>query len=271
MQIMTMNEDAAQAREILTQLRAEIDEIDDGLLALLAQRIAVTGRVKDNKIVSAQRWPLPIRPAREAQILRRLLAKAEGTGISPEFLVRLWRGILSDSSNRQQKMTLHVGRHLNANTGFRLRLRDHFGPVEVEEWRDDAQALMQINADPRHICVVETEQNWVDAFVEGIAGQAKVIAALPVLAEDVVPKLLVFGVAPTEASSDDETLVITNGKLPRDFAPEPLWQSKVGHYRLSALPGFLDEHESPLVSLQRQNAALGLKVAGRYAAAIRIG
>ncbi len=264
-----MNEDAAQAREILSQLRAEMDEIDDGLLALLAKRLEVTARVKANKQVSAQNWPLPIRPAREAQILRRLLANAEGTAVSPELLVRLWRGILSDSSNRQQKITLHVSRHLNANIGYRLRLRDHFGPLEVEEWRDDAQALMQINADPRHICVVETEQNWVDGFVEGMAGQARVIAALPILAEELAPKLLILGVAPSEATGIDETLVITNGKLPRDFAPEPLWQAKVGQYRLSALPGFLDEHEGPLVALPRQNAALGLKVAGRYAAAIR--
>ena len=267
---MTMNEETTQALDTLAQLRSEMDAIDDGLLELLVQRLEVTGRVKANKQTSTQSWPLPIRPAREAQILRRLLAKAEGTGISPEFLVRLWRGILSDSSNRQRKITLHVSRHLNANVGFRLRLRDHFGPLHVEEWRDDAQALMQINAEPKDICVVETEQNWVDAFVEGMAGQARVIAALPVVAEDMVPKLLIFGQAPSEPTGEDQTLIISNGKLPRDFAPEPLWQAKVGQHRLSALPGFLDEHESPLVSLLRQNAALGLRVAGRYAAAIRI-
>jgi chorismate mutase len=265
-----MNEETTQALETLTQLRAEMDAIDDGLFELLLRRLDVTARVKANKQANAKNWPLPIRPAREAQILRRLLAKAEGTAISPEFLVRLWRGILSDSSNRQRKITLHVSRHLNANVGFRLGLRDHFGPLHVEEWRDDAQALMQINAEPHDICVVETEQNWVDAFSEGMAGDARVIAVLPILAEDIAPKLLVLGQAPSDPTGDDETLVITNGKLPRDFTPEPLWQAKVGQYRLSALPGFLDEHESPLVSLVRQNAALGLRVAGRYAAAIRI-
>lgn len=267
---MTMNDETVQARATLGQLRSEIDAIDDGMLDLLVQRLEVTSRVKASKQASAQDWPMPMRPAREAQILRRLLAKAQGSGISPEFLVRLWRGILSDSTNRQRKITLHVSRHLNANVGFRLRLRDHFGPLDVEEWRDDAQALMQINAEPHDICVVETEQNWVDPYVEGMAGQAQVISALPVLADEMVPKLLILGQAPSEPTEDDVTLVISNGKLPRDFAPEPLWQAKIGKYRLSALPGFLDEHESPLVSLLRQNAALGLKVAGRYAAAIRI-
>jgi len=265
-----MNDETITDQDSLAQLRSELDAIDDGVLDLLIQRLEVTARVKANKQVSAKAWPLPIRPAREAQILRRLLARAEGTSISPEFLVRLWRGILSDSSNRQRKITIHVSRHLNANVGFRLRLRDHFGPLHVEEWRDDAQALMQINAEPQDICVVETEQNWVDAFAEGMAGEARVISVLPVLAEDIAPKLLVLGQAPIDPTGDDETLVITNGKLPRDFAPEPLWQAKVGKYRLSALPGFLDEHESPLVALLRQNTALGLKVAGRYAAAIRM-
>ena len=208
-----MNDETTQALETLSQLRSKMDAIDDGLLDLLVQRLEVTARVKASKQTSAQNWPLPIRPAREAQILRRLLAKAEGSGISPEFLVRLWRGILSDSSNRQRKITLLVSRHLNANIGFRLRLRDHFGPLEVEEWRDDAQALMQINAESKDICVVETEQNWVDPYVEGMAGQARVIAALPVLAEDAVPKLLILGQAPSEPTSDDVTLVISNGKL----------------------------------------------------------
>jgi chorismate mutase / prephenate dehydratase len=267
---MTMNDETITAQSSLAGLRSELDAIDDGLLDLLIQRLDVTARVKAAKQSSAKSWPLPIRPAREAEILRRLLARAKGSGISPEFLVRLWRGILSDSSNRQSQITIHVSRHLNANIGFRLRLRDHFGPLHVEEWRDDAQALMQINADPKHICVVETEQNWVDAFAEGMAGEARVISVLPILAEDIAPKLLVLGQAPSEPTGDDETLVITNGKLPRDFTPEPLWQAKVGKFRLSALPGFLDEHESPLVALMRQNTALGLKVAGRYAAAIRM-
>ncbi|MDE2386025.1 MAG: hypothetical protein KGO53_15545, partial [Alphaproteobacteria bacterium] len=85
--------------------------------------------------------------------------------------------------------------------------------------------------------------------------------------EEGIPKLLVIGQAPLSDSGDDETLVISSGKLPRDFAPEPAWQAKSGALRLSALPGFLPEHESPLVGLSRSNAALGLVLAGHYSRA----
>jgi hypothetical protein len=104
----------------------------------------------------------------------------------------------------------------------------------------------------------------VEAFVEGKAGQARAVACLPFLRDDTVPKLLVFGHSPAEATGDDETLIISDGKLPRDFSPAPLWQIKFGSRRVSCLPGFLSDHESPLVGLNRSNALLGLKVAGRY-------
>ena len=49
------------------------------------------------------------------------------------------------------------------------------------------------------------------------------------------------------------------------------WQVKAGTRRISCLPGFLSEHESPLVGLMRSNATLGLKVAGRYPSPIEVG
>ncbi len=248
--------------------RQEIDQIDDQLVSLLAQRFGVTEKVRLAKAGAKDAWPLPLRPSREAAILRRLLAKAKGGPLNPELLVRLWRAIISQSSLNQAPITLHISRHLNANMAHRLRLRDHFGPMVVEEYRDEAQALLQINAQPSDVCVVETEQPWAESFVAGKAGAARVIAALPVLKEEGIPKLLVIGQAPVSASGDDETLVITSGKLPRDFTPEPSWQAKSGSLRLSSLPGFLLDHESPLIGVTRSNAALGLMVAGHYSPAV---
>jgi hypothetical protein len=45
---------------------------------------------------------------------------------------------------------------------------------------------------------------------------------------------------------------------------------KLGTRRVSCLPGFLSDHESPLVSLVRTNPLLGLMVAGRYASPFEI-
>lgn len=248
--------------------RMALDEIDDHILELLAKRIDITGQVKRAKQNELEAYVSPLRPTREAAIMRRLLARAKGSDVSSTLILRLWRAIISDSSLRQASITLHVSKHLNANISHRLRLRDYFGAINVEEYRDEAQALMQIESSPGDLCVVETGQPWVEAFMAGHGGKAQVIASLPILKEDEMPKLLLIGQAPVEASGFDETLVITDGKLPRDFTPQPMWQSKIGNLRLSCLPGYLTEHEGPLVGLMRSNASLKLKIAGRYSSAI---
>jgi len=268
--ICTMTQDKP-AHTLLESARQDIDAIDDQLLALLAQRYDVTERVRHAKSGEMQPWPVPIRPAREAQIIRRLVKNGRADGLNPQLLVRLWRAIINQSSLNQSPITLHVSRHLKSNQSLRLKLQEHFSDMPVEEYRDEAQALMQINADPTGLCVVETEQPWAEAFLNGQAGAAKVIASLPVLAgESAMPSLLVLGQAPLAETSEDETLIITSGRLPRDFQLPPLWQGKSGALRLTALPGFIGEHESPLAGLARSNPALGLRIAGQYSRPISL-
>jgi chorismate mutase len=254
----------------LEALRQELDNLDDSILALLSQRFAVTEQVKALKHATTKLVQSPLRPAREAQIMRRLVAAAAAKGLDPAFVLRLWRCILAESSQRQLPVTIHIAKRLNATMGHRLRLRDHFGAMAVEEWKDEAQALMQVNAAPGDLCVVETESPWIGPMIEGRAGAARVIATLPVLQENMVPRLLIIGHGSAEPTGQDETLLITQGNLPRDFAPQPLWQIKVGSFRLSALAGFFSDHESPLVGLGRSNISLGLMLAGRYPSAIEV-
>jgi chorismate mutase / prephenate dehydratase len=253
----------------LDDIRREIDAIDDGILDLLARRIQASEQVRNHKSNNGALSTSPIRPAREAAIMRRLLARG-GSAVPPELLVRLWRAILTSSTLTQAPVTIHIARKLSGSIGLRLRLRDHFGAMPVEEHRDEAQALVQVNVNPGDICVVEVESTWADAFAEGKAGEARVISVLPPLREAEPPKLLVFGHAQAMATGDDETLVVSNGKLPRDFTPLPLWQIKSGSRRVSCLPGFLPEREGSLVSLIRSNAALGLKVAGQFPSPIEV-
>lgn len=254
----------------LEDIRRAIDDVDDELLALLNKRFTLVDGVIAAKGSESAAWPSPLRPSREMQIVRRMAGKArEGQAELPlELLVRLWRGIITEATLKQAPVTIHVSKKLAQAMGHRLRIRDHFGRFPVEECRDEAQALLQVNANPADICIVETESNWVEAFMRGDAGKAQVIGILPVIKDADMPRLLAFGVAPTQATGEDETLLISKGNLPRDFSPQPVWHTKVGGYRLSSLAGAFSEHESPLVGLARSNPGLGLKVAGRYASAI---
>jgi chorismate mutase / prephenate dehydratase len=262
--------DTPPAAHALDALRRELDDLDDALLGLLAKRRDITQQVKSLKQVTDKTAMSPLRPAREAQIHRRLVALAKSYGLDPAFVLRQWRGILTESSLSQARMTLHVSKRLSHNLGIRLRLQEHFPALTVEDWKDEVQALVQVNVNPGDICVVETEAPWIEACVAGKAGTAQIIGALPVLKGESAPQLLIFGNAPNEASGADETLLITQGNLPRDFALQPLWQVKSGPWRLSALAGFHSEHESPIVGLTRSNISLGLKLAGRYPSAIEV-
>jgi chorismate mutase / prephenate dehydratase len=262
--------DEAPGSAALDALRRELDDVDHALLDVLVKRQTLTAQVKSFKRATAQAMGSPLRPSREAQILRRLLHLAKLKSVNVALVLRLWRSILTESSLSQAPITLHVSKHLSQTMGHRLRLAEHFPAMTVEECKDETQALIQVNVHPGDICVVETHSAWIDAMIAGKAGQAQVIGTLPVIKGEEVPQLLIFGNAPTEASGYDETLLITQGNLPRDFALQPLWQVKSGPWRLSALAGFHSEQESPLVGLIRSNSSLGLKVAGRYPSAIEM-
>ncbi len=260
-----MNKEPAPAGPTLDDVRREIDAIDDGMLALLVKRFRMVEQVRTLKQGSNQTGS-PLRPAREATVLRRILANGMAEGLNPELLVRLWPAIFCAASIRQAPFSIHVSKRLNQTLGNRIRIRDYFPMVEVEECRDEAQALLQVDAHTTDICIVEADAPWLDPYLAGSAGKARIIACLPVFAEADTPRLLVIGSTLSEATRKDETLMLSNGSLPRDFPVRFNWQVKIGEFRVSGLPGFLSEKEAPLLGLMRTNGKLGLKILGRYPA-----
>ncbi len=255
----------------LDDIRRKIDACDDGIIEILAMRFGFVDQVRQAKLADPKHLAsLPLRPAREAQILRRIIAKAKQENLSPDLLVRLWPQIISEASQMQAPVTIHVPKKIHMSVAHRLRIRDYFGSMPVEESRDELQAMIQVDSNPADICIVETESNWAESFVNGRAGKAQVMAVLPPVTDHPLPKLLVIGHAPQDASGSDQTLVISKGALPRAFTPQAIWQAKSGVYKISALPGFLAAEQAPLASLHRSNPLLGLRVAGRYPAAIEL-
>jgi chorismate mutase / prephenate dehydratase len=253
----------------LTEVRRKIDAQDDQILESLMARFQLVEAVRAAKANEPSLWQTPMRPAREAQILKRLIAEADGA-VHPRLLVRLWRSIINESSRVQAPVIVHVSKKLAQNIYHQIAIRDYFTGFDVQESRDEAQALVQVNVNPADIAIVEITSPWIDAYLKGDAGRAQVIATLPAIKDAATPQLLVFAVAPQEASGDDETLLVSKGSLPRDFAVQPLWSVKNGSYRLSALAGFFADHDGTLVGLNRSNPGLGLKVVGRYCSAIEV-
>ncbi len=160
--------DALPANLTLDDVRREIDTIDDGMLALLVRRFALIEHVKSLKQAgTVSSAASPLRPARESSVLRRILTNGKAAGLNPELLVRLWPAIFCDASLRQSPVTIHVSKRLSATIGNRLRIRDYFPLMTVEECRDEAQALLQVDAKPGDICIVETDAPWIESICGG--------------------------------------------------------------------------------------------------------
>jgi chorismate mutase/prephenate dehydratase len=107
----------------LEMLRRRIDEIDDGLQDLLIERMAIVSRVAEHKQRSG--GVAPHQPAREAEMLRRLVARNRGA-MPPASLVRIWRELLAATTSRQGPFTIAV--HVPPQgPGFWDIARDHYG------------------------------------------------------------------------------------------------------------------------------------------------
>ena len=169
------------------------------------------------------------------------------------------------SSLSQAPVSIHVSAGLFNSARLRVLVRDYFGATPEMTHAGEASVLDAIAANPTDVAVVALDSPWLDAFLAGRAGKAQVIGCLPWMTPPAsLPQAFIFGHGIAEATGSDETLLITDGQLPRDFTPAPLWQTRIEGKRLTSLPGFLSEHNTPLINLKRSNAPLALTLLGRY-------
>src|SRR4051794_16400450 len=106
----------------LAALRGEIDRLDDQLHDLLMRRAEVVASLAASRVKGGAS---PLRPGREAMILRRLLARHRGT-LPGGAVVRLWREIFAASSALQGGFSVAV--HLRSPEHVRIA-REHFGTL----------------------------------------------------------------------------------------------------------------------------------------------
>jgi len=119
----------------LAALREEINGIDDQIHELLMRRAAIAAHVRDSK-QGAPVW----RPAREAQILRRLMARHEGP-FPRKTVVQIWREIVSAMVRLQGEFAVAVYATEN-NRLCRDMARDHFGAETPLALYSSARAVL---------------------------------------------------------------------------------------------------------------------------------
>jgi chorismate mutase len=272
----------------LEDLRAEIDRIDRQILDQLIERSEVVRRIGEVKgdLLDGRS---ALRPAREAEILRRLAARAAGRFPTP-VLVRMWRELIAAQTRLQTPLSAAVF----ACDEEALRIwdlaRDHFGSATPMIRVDRAnQALRSLSDGSATVAVLPLpgdDDPWWVALMSDHEARLRVFARLPFVTAngdgDEV-KALAGGQLDVEASGDDLTLLAIEAEpgLSRSGLRElmvasglsPMWvavcrpPSPPQALHLVEVDGFADDGDARISALRKTSKGEVLRVVpvGGYA------
>jgi chorismate mutase len=205
---------AAPAEAEIAALRAEIDALDDAMHDLLMQRSAVVARLAGSR---AKGGTTPLRPGREAAVLRRLLARHAGP-LARERLVRIWREVFMASTAIQGGFSVAV--HAPSPQSGHARLaREHFGPIAAMRVHPTpARALAAVSDGEASVAVLpapaEEEAGTAAAWWARLeVPKLQVVARLPFVSEPAGgPGALVVAPVAPDPSGDDRTLLLVEAE-----------------------------------------------------------
>lgn len=279
----------------LAALRAEIDEIDSQLHDLLMRRTDLAVQVGE---VKARVQPLGgtpadgakfIRPAREALILRRLVARHRGR-LPKAVIVRMWREMISALLQVEGPFVVAV-QAPKGETALWDLARDHYGSrVQVTPLPDNGDVLNAVARGKATVGIVpmprlgERSPWWPQLLASG-EGVPHVMGRLPFgdigNVRDPKSEAMVIGRAPNEPTGDDRSWVMLSLKVPRSrrailaaakaLQPDPglcLERTIKGQEWLLDVAGFPGEIEAGVAAAAEELGA-EVRVLGSYAAPLR--
>lgn len=236
----------------LAEVRARIDAVDAEILRLIDRRMQITRDVAAAKRVDEGPAKFPLRPARESQILRRLIA-SERDAATQSLVVQIWRGLMGESLYQQSPFHIAAwgGKDIARVTEL-ARLRFGAAPAlyRVEQ---PEQALSSARTGAVGVLALTRDHAWWGRLL--VDRELKIFAVLPCLSQWGAPAAV--AVAPVElepSGPDDETLWVTDAAerayevelaLSRDGVAARLL-TEAGGLKLFALAGFFQSDDERL-------------------------
>jgi chorismate mutase len=236
----------------LADVRVRIDEIDAELLRLVDARAAIAAEVAAAKLADAGSGVVKfgLRPAREAQVLRRLLALPRAAA-GPRLVVRLWRELIAESLARQGPFSLAV-----CGGGSRtLELsRARFGAAVPTTVFPTPQAALAAARGEGVVAVIGLEDPlpwWMRLLGEP---DLVVFDALPAFAGEGPTAALAIARLPLEPSGGDRTFFVTDTPLAAAEVLRLLGDAglvgdlvhEISAVKLFALAGFIEPQDARL-------------------------
>lgn len=214
---------------MLTNLRAEIDGIDDQIIELLAKRVDIVKKVGEFKKETSASQSF-IRAGREASMLRNLIKKAEGI-FPPQAIATMWRMVISTSLSIEQDISVYAYSGKNDKNCFWLA-REYFGSFLKMHEETDAQSLIDaVVRNPSAVGVLPLVDNsqrpwWVRPH--GESNNIYVFARIPFIEDGsaVSPALAIANTSP-EPTDDDVSLFSITTELDKASL-----EKKFAHYGL---------------------------------------
>jgi chorismate mutase / prephenate dehydratase len=276
----------------LEHLRGEIDRIDQEILNLLIERSAIVRRIGD---VKGDRLDgrSALRPAREAQILRRLAARASGRFPAP-VLVRMWRELIAAQTRLQGSLSVAVFAREGGTLPVWDLARDHFGSATAMVPVDRAiQALRSLADGSATVAVLplpNDDESWWVSLMSDHDLRLRVFARLPfVSSHGDELRALAIGQLEVEPSGDDLALLaieaepgLSRGRL-RDLlgaaSLNPGWASTwrpatpASALHLVEVDSFVGDGDARLAEVQEaaQSEVLRAVPLGSYARPLSLG
>ena len=197
----------------LADLRATLDALDDTIHDTLMRRAETVARIAALPV----KGRTPLRPGREAAIIRRLLARHRGP-LPAIAIVRVWRELIAGFTAQQRPMLVSICR-VDDDPDYLAAAREHFGAlVPVRLHRTPAQAINDVSAGVATAAVLPAPAEgepartaWWTALLPRDDPRIHVVARLPFWSArpEGAPKVqaLVVSVAAPDASGDDRSLL----------------------------------------------------------------
>ena len=195
-------------RPSLNAVRVRIDQVDDALLKLVEERAELAADVAAAKAARGDGGRFGLRPAREAQVLRRLLAEPHKAA-KTALIVRIWREMMGDSLALQGPFSLTCwGDGELARTVELARLRFGVAPSlghakTPEEAIAAARTLGGVG-----VLALSPDQPWWGRILA--EPKVRVFSALPCLKAWGPMSALAVADAPIEPSGSDDTFWVTD-------------------------------------------------------------
>jgi chorismate mutase/prephenate dehydratase len=203
----------------LEELRRRIDEIDGRLQDLLIERFDIVSSVAVHKQSSG--GLAPHQPGREAEIIRRLVARNDG-GLPAATLVRMWRELLAATVRLQGSFTVAVYAPPGA-AGFWDIARDHYGShTPMLAYGSTVQVIRAVTEGQASIGVLPMPQEedadpWWRHLLSTDHNAPHVVARLPFGARGNARSdgadALSIGGGPEQRTGRDRTLIATENVL----------------------------------------------------------